>query len=86
LHFGNKEQKVELKDFKNLRDNLKYIDGYLLQQKADSIYVQKQLRYSDFENDKVYLIKLNQKRFWTRSQAIDDATSLITEIINMEGK
>jgi len=32
------------------------------------------------------LIKPNQKRFWTRSQAIDDATSLITEIINMEGK
>jgi len=86
LHFGDKEQAIEIKDLKNLRENLKNIDRYMLQQKSDSIYVQKQLRYSDFNNDTVYLIKPNQKRFWTRSQAIDDATSLITEIINMEGK
>ncbi|KAA6312984.1 hypothetical protein EZS27_036173, partial [termite gut metagenome] len=30
--------------------------------------------------------KPNQKRFWTRSQAIDDALSLIVEIANMETK
>jgi hypothetical protein len=58
----------------------------MLQKKSDSIYVQKQVKYFDYENDSVFLIKPNQKRFWTRSQAIDDATSLIAEIINMEGK
>jgi hypothetical protein len=84
LHFGEVEKPVETKNLANLRENLQNIDRYMLQQKSDSIYVQKQVRY--FDNDTVYLIKPNQKRFWTRSQAIDDATSLISEIINMESK
>ncbi len=82
LHFGDKNKNTEVKNLDFLRKNLKNIDLYMLQQKSDSIYVQKQVRY--FDNDTVYLIKPNQKRFWTRSQAIDDATLLITEIINME--
>jgi len=84
LHFVDKEQDVKLENLENLRENLKNIDRHMFQQKTDSIYVQKQVRY--FDNETVYLIKPNQKRFWTRSQAIDDATSLISEIINMGGK
>jgi hypothetical protein len=84
LHFGVKEHEIECNNIEYLRDKLKNIDRYMLQQKTESIYVQKQVRY--FDSDVVYLIKPNQKRFWTRSQAIDDATSLITEIINMEEK
>lgn len=83
LHFGNIENEIETKEIEHLSNHLKNIDRYMLQKKADSIYVQKQVRY--FDNDTVYLIKPNQKRFWTRSQAIDDATSLISEILNMEG-
>jgi hypothetical protein len=86
LHFGNQEKPVEEKSIDTLRESLKNIDRYMLQKKSDSIYVQKQVKYFDYENDSVFLIKPNQKRFWTRSQAIDDATSLIAEIINMEGK
>lgn len=85
LHFGEVEKPIETKDLANLRESLRNVDRYMLQEKTmDSIYVQKQVRY--FDNDTVYLIKPNQKRFWTRSQAIDDATSLISEIINMESK
>ncbi|HEY5589688.1 MAG TPA: N-6 DNA methylase [Paludibacter sp.] len=89
LHFGEVEKTIETKDLANLRENLFNVDRYMLHPKAgdnkeNSIYVQKQVRY--FDNDTVYLIKPNQKRFWTRSQAIDDATSLISEIINMESK
>lgn len=84
LHFGKQEKPVEEKSIENLRESLKNIDRYMLQKKSDSIYVQKQVKYFDYENDLFYLIKPNQKRFWTRSQAIDDATSLIAEIINME--
>jgi len=84
LHFGSTKKGIEKKQIEYLSENLKIIDRHLLQQKSDSIYVQKQVRY--FDNDTVYLIKPNQKRFWTRSQAIDDATSLISEIINMESK
>ena len=39
-----------------------------------------------YDTDKIYLIKPNQKRFWTRSQAIDDALSLVMEIANMGGQ
>ncbi len=83
LHFGNIENEIETKEVVHLSNHLKTIDRFLFQQGSDSIYVQKQVRY--FDNDTVYLIKPNQKRFWTRSQAIDDATSLISEILNMEG-
>jgi hypothetical protein len=84
LHFGNKEKPVEEKSIDALRESLKNIDRYMLKKTSDSIFVQKQVKYFDYENDLLYLIKPNQKRFWTRSQAIDDATSLIAEIINME--
>lgn len=83
LHFGNEEKAVEEKDLLSLSKSLRTIDHYMFQKMSDSIYIQKQVKY--FNNDTVYLIKPNQKRFWTRSLAIDDATSLISEIINMEG-
>ncbi len=82
--FDDSEKELEIKSFESLRSKLKEIDKYLLQQKAgQSIYVQKQIRH--YDTNKIYLIKPNQKRFWTRSQAIEDATSIIEEILNMEG-
>ena len=63
---------------------LKELDKYSIQEKGKNIYVQKQFRY--YDTDKIYLIKPNQKRFWTRSQAIDDALSLVMEIANMGGQ
>ena len=63
---------------------LKELDKYSIQEKGKNLYVQKQFRY--YDSDKIYLIKPNQKRFWTRSQAIDDALSFIVEIANMGSK
>lgn len=84
LNFENSKKEIEVKSFKSLRSKLKEIDKYLLQQKAgQSIFVQKQIRH--YDTNKIYLIKPNQKRFWTRSQALEDATSIIEEILNMEG-
>ena len=45
------------------------------------LFVQKYIKY--YDKDTVYLIKPNQKRFWTRTQAMEDASSLIADIINM---
>jgi hypothetical protein len=81
LHFGDSVVPVEVKNVDDFRISLSNIDNYILQQKTDSIYVKKQVRY--YDNDTVYLIKPNQKRFWTRSQAMEDATSLISEILTM---
>ncbi len=84
LSFEESKREIKVKPFGSLRSKLKEIDKYLLQQKAGrSIFVQKQIRH--YDTDKIYLIKPNQKRFWTRSQALDDATSIIEEILSMEG-
>jgi hypothetical protein len=71
--------------FKSARDFthvLKMLNMRSLQQKRPNVYVRKQYRY--YDNNSIYIIKPNQKRFWTRSQAMDDATSLIIEISNMK--
>lgn len=84
LHFCEKEKPTEIKQADELSSLLKELDKYAIQEKGKNLYVQKQFRY--YDRDKIYLIKPNQKRFWTRSQAIDDALSLIVEIANMEIK
>ncbi len=84
LSFEDKNNHIETKSFESLRSKLKEIDKYLLQQKAgQSIFVQKQIRH--YDTNKIFLIKPNQKRFWTRAQALEDATSIIEEILTMEG-
>lgn len=84
LHFCNEEKAIDIKQSNELSSLLKELDKYSIQEKGRNLYVQKQFRY--YDGDKIYLIKPNQKRFWTRSQAINDALSLIVEIINMGTK
>ena len=83
VHFSDTEKPIEQKGVQELAPLLEELNKYSLQQKGNNLYVQKQFTY--YDNDKIYLIKPNQKRFWTRSLAIDDALSLITEIANMGG-
>lgn len=84
LQFCNEEKPIIVKQTNKLSSLLKKLDKYSIQEKGKNLYVQKQFRY--YDNDKIYLIKPNQKRFWTHSQAIDDALSLIVEIANMVTK
>jgi hypothetical protein len=81
LQFDDVEKPLEIKKADDINPVLKILNNYSLQEKGKNIYVQKQFRY--YEKDKIYMIKPNQKRFWTRSQAMDDAQSLIIEIANM---
>jgi predicted RNA methylase len=84
LHFCDISKPVEIKDAAELKALLKELNKYSIQEKGKNIYLQKQFRYYDTEC--IYLIKPNQKRFWTRSQAIDDAISFIVKIANMGEK
>jgi hypothetical protein len=84
LQFSDTEKPVEVKAGAEITPLLKELNKYSIQEKGKNIYVQKQFRY--YDKDTIYLIKPNQKRFWTRSQAMDDAMSLIIEIANMGGK
>ena len=81
LSFDDKKRPVTTKNVGELSPLLKKLNKYSLQQYGQNIYVRKQYKY--FDTDKIYLIKPNQKRFWTRSQAMEDAQSLIIEITNM---
>jgi type I restriction-modification system DNA methylase subunit len=63
-------------------ENLTKINNYTLQEYSQNIYVRKQVRY--YEGDTIFIIKPNQKRFWTRSQGIEDAASVINELIAMD--
>lgn len=83
ISFENKRKPVTSKRMAELSSALKMLDNFSMQEKGQSIYVRKQFRY--YASNKIYLIKPNQKRFWTCSQAIDDALSLTIEITNMGG-
>jgi hypothetical protein len=84
LSFNTNKKNVVLKSARDLARALKMLNSYSLQKKRQNIYVRNQYTY--YDNNTIYLVKPNQKRFWTRSQAIDDATSLIIEINNMKDK
>ncbi|MDR1129854.1 MAG: SAM-dependent methyltransferase [Prevotellaceae bacterium] len=84
LSFSNRTKKPVVKSEHELNNVLSMLNDYSLWQKGQSIYVRKQYRY--YDDNTIYLIKPNQKRFWTRSQAMDDATSLAGEISNMKNQ
>jgi hypothetical protein len=78
----HKKNSITLKSAGDLSDMLKTLNRRLLRKKKQNIYVVKQYIY--YDNNTVYIVKPNQKRFWTRSQAMNDAASLTIEIANMK--
>lgn len=81
IYFGQTSNSVEKRNLLDCKKILLKIDKILLEERSPSIYMQKNLKY--YDGDNVYLIKPNQKRFWTRSQAEEDAIALITDIMNL---
>ena len=63
------------------RTALKKINNYLLSQHSDSVYLKKNLKY--YDDNMVYIIKPNQKRFWSNMQAYEDAAAIVSDILNM---
>ncbi|HCE58437.1 MAG TPA: endonuclease [Prolixibacteraceae bacterium] len=61
---------------------LKKIDQPLFGKKAPNIYFRKKLNYK--KGDDIYIIRPNQRRFWSQSMALEDASELILEILNGE--
>lgn len=61
---------------------LKELDKGLWEKKATNIYFRKKLNYK--KGDDIYIIRPNQRRFWSQSMAIEDAQELILEILNGE--
>lgn len=61
-------------------DELKELDHFLWEKKATNIYFRKKLNYK--KGDDIYIIRPNQRRFWSQSAALEDASELILEILN----
>jgi len=79
LSFAKKQKKVVAsKEFVDVE--LKKIDQHLWKEKASNIYFRKKLNYK--RGDDIYIIRPNQRRFWSKSMALEDATELILEILN----
>lgn len=61
-------------------NELRKIDNHLWKEKSSSIYFRKKLNYKT--GDDIYIIRPNQRRFWSKSMAMEDASELILEILN----
>lgn len=57
---------------------LKEIDHYTYEKFSESVYFRKIVKY--YQDDTIYIIKPNEKRFWTKSMAMSDADDIIIEI------
>lgn len=75
------KQQKELATSKEFVDNeLKKVDQSLWEEKSNNIYFRKKLNYK-IGND-IYIIRPNQRRFWSQSMALEDGSELILEILN----
>jgi hypothetical protein len=64
----------------DINTELQKINQNLWKQQGSNIYFRKKMNY--YDGDYIYVIRPNQKRFWTQSAAINDATEIILECLN----
>ncbi len=81
LSFGN--ELIGTKTSKeDIYDELKTLDRKLWKEESQNLYFRKKVNY--FDDDDVYIIKPNQRRFWSQTAAMEDSKSLLVEILNMK--
>jgi hypothetical protein len=81
LSFGSQLKETEISKEKIYKE-LKTLDEKLWNEEAKNLYFRKKLNY--FDGDNVYIIKPNQRRFWSQTVAMEDSKSLLVEILNMK--
>jgi type I restriction-modification system DNA methylase subunit len=79
LTHENIKREIELSD-EIIEKELKKIDEHLWKKKVQNIYFRKKMNYSSGDN--FYVIRPNQRRFWSKSMALEDASELILEMLN----
>ena len=82
LSFGNKQKETQTSK-EDIRKELKKIDQFLFDENSPGLYFRKKLNY--YEGDDVYIIKPNQKRFWSQTAAMEDSKTLLIEIAKGNG-
>jgi hypothetical protein len=79
LTFGTEAGDI-IKSKENINAVLKRLEKNIWQEEAKHLYIRKNLFYYD-DND-VYIIKSNQRRFWTQTLAVEDFRKLIIDLGN----
>ena len=84
IHFTNEHKAGYIKALRNnsdVNDLIRKIDEYSYEKHSASVYFRKVVKY--YDGDIIYITKPNQKRFWSRSLAMQDAKNIIIDILNM---
>ena len=79
ISFGN-EYKKPILSKEDIYNELKVLDRKLWEEEAQNLYFRKKLNY--YDGNDVYIIKPNQRRFWSQTAAMEDCKSLLIEIAN----
>lgn len=81
ISFGSEYKKPILSE-ENIYQELKTLDKKLWEEEAQNLYFRKKVNY--YDGNDVYIIKPNQRRFWSETAAMEDSKSIIAEILNMK--
>lgn len=79
ISFGDEYKKPILSN-ENVYNQLKVLDRKLWNEEAKNLYFRKKINY--YDGNDVYIIKPNQRRFWSQTAAMEDCKSLLIEIAN----
>jgi len=79
LSFEENEKEVS-KSQEDVTQELQKLDKLLWTKQSTNIYFRKKLNYKT--GNEIFIVRPNQRRFWTQSMAIEDASELILEILN----
>lgn len=82
LSFGS-EQKETIASKEDIKKELKILDKKLWNEEAKNLYFRKKINY--FDGNDVFIIKPNQRRFWSETTAMEDSKSLLVEIAKGNG-
>ena len=81
IDLGSDDNRICEGNISEYRTVLKKINNYLFSKQSDSVYFKKILKL--YDDSTVYVIKPNQKRFWSNMQAYEDAAAMVSDILNM---
>ena len=83
FYFDKQTKKGEIIESESdLLSVLREVNEYAFKEYNASIYYRRFIKYDIKKTNSFYIIKPNQKRFWTKALALSDADDLIIEILN----
>lgn len=80
IHFNNEQENGAIVvDESDVDPLLEKLNRNIYEQHSESIYFRKVVKY--FDNDFIFIVKPNEKRFWTEAVALEDSDAIAIEMI-----